>query len=61
MESVLELRPNLVIPYEPATFAKAINSGQQPAAGRGRFPLGIAALAATLSGRETKRRGWWRR
>ena len=34
MESVLELRPNFVIPYEPASFAKAINAGQ-PAGGSG--------------------------
>ena len=38
MESVLELRPNFVIPYEPASFAKAINSGK-PAGGNARpFP-----------------------
>jgi pilus assembly protein CpaE len=61
MESVLGLRPNLVIPYEPAVFAKATNAGTPPAEGRGHFPNGIAALAATLSGREAKRRGWWRR
>ena len=61
MESVLGLHPNFVIPYEPAAFAKAINAGQPPAAGRGRFPNGIAALAATLSGREQKQRGFWRR
>ena len=61
MESVLELRPNFIIPYEPASFAKAINSGHSAAARRGRFPNGIAALAATLYGREAKRRGFWRR
>ena len=61
MESVLEQRPNLVIPYEAASFAKAINTGESPAAGRGSFPNGIAALAAMLSGREAKPRGWWRR
>jgi len=61
MESVLKLRPNFIIPYEPASFAKAINSGTPPAAQRGRFPHGIASLAATLYGREAKRRGFWRR
>jgi pilus assembly protein CpaE len=61
MESTLGLRPSLVIPYEPVAFAKAVNAGQSPAAGRGRFPNGIAALAATLSGRDATRRGWWRR
>jgi pilus assembly protein CpaE len=61
MEGVLGLRPSLVISYEPAAFAKAANAGTPPAAGRGRFPNGIAALAATLSGREAKRRGWWGR
>jgi Flp pilus assembly CpaE family ATPase len=61
MESVLGLRPTLVIPFEPAAFAKAANAGTPPTEGRGHFPHGIASLAATLYGREAKRRGWWRR
>jgi len=61
MESVLKLRPNFIIPYEPASFAKAINAGTTPAAQRGRFLQGIASLAATLQGREATRRRWWRR
>jgi Flp pilus assembly CpaE family ATPase len=61
MEKILELRPTVVIPYEPHALAKAINAGQPPAAQRGHLANGIAALAAALSGREAKARGWLRR
>ena len=61
MESVLELRPSVVIPYEPVFFAKAINSAQPPAASHGHFTSAVATLATAMSGRrESKRRGWWR-
>jgi len=60
MESVLELRPSVVIPYEPVAFVKAMNAGQPAVARRGHFSTSVAALATAMSGRETNRRRWWR-
>lgn len=60
MQKVLEMRPNVVIPYDAVGVTKAINAGQPPTARRGRLSDGIAALAAEMSGREATRSGWWR-
>jgi pilus assembly protein CpaE len=60
MQQVLELRPNVVVPYEPAAFVKAINTGQPPGAGRGRFAEAMSVLTREISGRSAQRRGWWR-
>jgi pilus assembly protein CpaE len=60
MEQVLELRPNVVVPYEPIVFTKAINTGKPPGAGRGRFAESMAALTREISGRSTQRRSWWK-
>lgn len=60
MQNVLEMRPSVIIPYEPIAFAKAMNAGQPPASRHGRFSGAIAKLASEISGREGKRRSWWR-
>jgi len=60
MQNVLEMRPNVIIPYDPVGITKAINAGEPPTSRRGRLSDGIAVLAGEMSGRETKRSGWWR-
>jgi pilus assembly protein CpaE len=57
MQNILEVRPSVVIPYEPIAFTKAVNAGQPPAAERGRFSDAIAVLAGEMSGRAPKARG----
>lgn len=61
MESVLELRPTVVIPYEPMNFIKALNAGEPAVARRGRFAAAVATLSTAMSGRQSKPNGWWRR
>jgi pilus assembly protein CpaE len=60
MQKILEIRPSVVIPYEPVAFIKAVNAGQPPVARRGRFSDAVAVLAGEMSGRAAKRRRWWR-
>ena len=60
MQKVLEIQPNVIIPYDPVAVTKAMNAGQPPAARRGRFSDAAALLARELSGHEATRRGWWR-
>jgi pilus assembly protein CpaE len=60
MHKILEIRPSVVIPYEPVAFTKAVNAGQPPAARRGRFSDAVGVIAGEMSGRAAKRRQWWR-
>ena len=60
MQSILELKPKTVIPFQPAWFAPAAdNSALVAAARRGKFGDAIAGLALELSGRPPQRRRWW--
>lgn len=61
MQDVLEIRPNVVIPYDPVSLTKELNAGQPPGARGGRFGEGMTALAREISGRSVQRRTWWRR
>jgi pilus assembly protein CpaE len=60
MQSILELRPKTVIPFQPSWFAAGDGSGPLPAARNGKFGNAIGALALELSGRPPQRRRWWR-
>jgi len=60
MQKVLEIQPNVIIPYDPVAVTKAMNAGQPPAAPRGRFSDAAALLAREMSGQEATRGGWWR-
>lgn len=59
MAKVIEVRPKVVIPFQPKLFTTA----DQPrfmATYRGRFTEAVAALAAEVSGRMPERHRWWR-
>jgi pilus assembly protein CpaE len=59
IESALEVRPKVVIPFLPKLFAATLNKGQIPAEAQGSFSLAIGELAADISGRtREKQRGW---
>jgi len=60
MHAVLQLRPNSVIPFQPALLTAASTNGQVAVARRGKFADAVAGLALELSGRTRERRGWWR-
>jgi pilus assembly protein CpaE len=60
MQSILELKPKTVIPFQPAWFTLAASSRAPVAAARrGKFGDAIAGLALELSGRPPQRRRWW--
>jgi pilus assembly protein CpaE len=60
MQSILELRPRTVIPFQPAWFSPGAASATPIAAARrGKFADAIAELALELSGRPPQRRRWW--
>ena len=60
MQGVLGIAPKAVIPYQPKLFAGAAARASIPAAKRGPFTDGVAALAFEIYGRSVQRRAWWR-
>ncbi|HXQ49802.1 MAG TPA: AAA family ATPase [Stellaceae bacterium] len=56
----LEVRPKVVIPFQPKVFGAASGGGQVPAATEGKFTESIEGLAAEISGRTPERRRDWR-
>jgi pilus assembly protein CpaE len=56
----LEVRPKVVIPFQPKVFGAASGGGQLAAATEGKFSESIEGLAAEISGRTLERRRDWR-
>jgi pilus assembly protein CpaE len=60
MQHVLDVKPKIIVPFQPALFTTVTGSTRIAAARRGKFGAAIAALALGLSGGQPERRRWWR-
>jgi pilus assembly protein CpaE len=60
LQHVLEVKPKIVIPFQPTLFTAVAGAAKIAAAQRGKFTDAIAGLALELSGRPPERRGWRR-
>jgi CO dehydrogenase nickel-insertion accessory protein CooC1 len=60
MESALEVRPKVVIPFLPRLFSATLSKGQIPAEAQGSYGHAITELAADISGRTREQRRGWR-
>jgi pilus assembly protein CpaE len=60
MQHVLQLRPKIIIPFQPNLFSGIAGEARVAAARRGKFANAIAALAVELSGQSPERRRRWR-
>jgi pilus assembly protein CpaE len=59
MATVIAVRPEVVIPFQPKLFMTA-DRPRFMATPRGRFTEAVAALAVAVSGRTPERHRWWR-
>jgi pilus assembly protein CpaE len=60
MQHVLEVRPKVILPFQPTLFTPIAGEMRIAAARRGKFTDAIAVLARELSGQDQSRRRWWR-
>jgi pilus assembly protein CpaE len=60
IEKHLGVRPKIVIPFQPTSFASVSLRGRPLAARPGRFAEAIENLAGEISGRPFRRHRWWR-